>query len=174
MMAEKNLTQSVEDWATLYKAFCFDLPLASVKWRLGIGQEKGTAEAAWAGYDAGVRLTTTAIDTLYRTPSFGEVAARSLNIFLRGQQISNALAGAFFTGLWQTVGLPTAAETQTLRTEIQALREEVRASRAVPSVQPKKKRALTAIDTGQEPPSENFINNGVMSNGIHHPVRSAA
>jgi len=173
-MAEKNLTQGVEDLATIYKAFCLDLPLAGIKWRLGIGEERETAEAAWKGYDAGVRLATTAIDSLYRTPSFGEAAARSLNIFLRGQQIGNALAGAFFTGLWQTVGLPTAAETQTLRTEIQALREEVRASRTIPSVQPKKKRALTGIDTRLEPLPENFTSNGVASNGIHHAVRSAA
>lgn len=173
-MAEKNLTQSAEDLAESYKAFFLDLPLANMKWRFGMGEERETAEAAWKGYDAGVRLATTAIDTLYRTPLFGEVTARSLNIFLRGQRIGNALAGAFFTGLWKTVGLPTATETQAVRAEVAALREEIRASRIVPAVQPKKKRTITGIDKRLEARHEQYTNNGVISNGTNHTMRSAA
>jgi hypothetical protein len=91
-----------------------------------MGKEKDVAEAAWKGYDAGVRVASAALDTLYRSPLFGNVLSRSLKGFLRWQRLSNALSGALFTGLWQTVGLPTAAETQALHSQVQALREELR------------------------------------------------
>jgi hypothetical protein len=137
-MAEKK-TQAVEDLLTMYKTLVFDLPLATVQRGLRTGSEKETTEAAWKGYDAAVRLATTTIDSLYRLPMFGDVIARSLEGMLRIQQVNNALAGAFFTGLWQTVGLPTAAETQALRAEVQALREELRSQHIDRLVKPKKK-----------------------------------
>jgi hypothetical protein len=138
-MAEKQSTKITEDLATAYKTLFIDLPLARVKWRLGIGAEKEASETAWKAYDTGVRLATTTIDNLYRAPLFGNVLAQSLTVALRGQQVSNALAGAFFTGLWQMVGLPTTAETQALRAEVQALREDVRALRTTPMGRTKKK-----------------------------------
>ena len=125
-MIDKKITQSVEDLVTAHRTLVLDLPLAGAKWGLGIGGERETTEAAWKGYDASMRLATAAIDNLYRTPWFGEIMARSLDSALRWQRLRNALAGAFFTGLWQAVGLPTAAETQALRAEVQALREELR------------------------------------------------
>ena len=125
-MVDKKITQSVEDLGTVNKTLWLDLPLARAKWGLGIGSERETLAAAWKGYDASMRLATAALDNLYRTPLFGELMARSLDSALRWQRLSNALAGVFFTGLRQVVGLPTAAETQALRAEVQALREELR------------------------------------------------
>jgi hypothetical protein len=110
-----------------------------VKRSLGLAEEKETAETAWKAYDTGVRLATAAIDNLYRTPLFGDATARSLDLFLQGQRLSAAFSGAVFTGLWNTIGLPTAAETQALRAEIQALREEVRASTTPFAVRKKQK-----------------------------------
>ena len=49
----------------VYKTLFFDLPLAGARWSLGLGGEKETAEAAWKGYDASVRLASTAIDNFY-------------------------------------------------------------------------------------------------------------
>ena len=69
-MAEKQMTQTIEDLATVYKTLFLDLPLAGAKWGMGIGAEKETTETAWKAYDASVRLATSAIDTLYRSPLF--------------------------------------------------------------------------------------------------------
>ena len=104
------------------KTLLLDLPLAGAKWGVGRGEEKEVTEAAWKSYDAAVRVATTAIDNLYRNPLLGNVLSRALHELLRWQQLSNALAGAVFSGLWKTVGLPTAAEVQALREEIRALR----------------------------------------------------
>ena len=125
-MANTQIPQAMENAVIFYKTLFFDLPLAGAKWGLGIGEEKEATETAWKTYDASVRLATTIIDTSYRAPLFGEFTARSLDVVLRGQRLGTALAGVFFTGLWQAVGLPTASEVQALRTEVQALREDVR------------------------------------------------
>jgi len=146
-MADKQLTQTAEDLATVYKTLLLDLPVAATKWGLGIGRKQETTETAWKAYDASVRLTNTTVDTLYRAPLFGEIAARSLNVFLRGQQMRNTLAGVFFTGLWQSVGLPTATEVQAMRAEVQALREDVRALNV--GVQVRKKQATPVKSAGQ-------------------------
>lgn len=142
-MAEKKM-HGVEDLVTFYKSFFLELPLAGAKWSLGLGDEKAATEAAWKGYDAAVRLSTAAIDNLYRAPMFGEITARSLDGLLRWQRLGNAVAGAFFPILWQTVGLPTAAETQALRAELQGLREELRAQTTGLRVKRK--------DSGEHPP----------------------
>lgn len=127
-MGEKTIARGIEDLATMYKVLFLDLPLTSTRRGLGMGQEKESMEAMWQGYDAWVRLSTTTIDDLYRIPLFGEAVARSLNAVLRWQQLSNAMVGASFAWLWPAVGLPTAATVQGLRTEIQALREELHSS----------------------------------------------
>jgi hypothetical protein len=168
-MADKQFTQTMEDLATVYKAFFLDLPLAGAKWGLGIGEEKETTEAAWKAYDASVRLATTTIDSLYRTPLFGEVAARSLNVFLRGQRLNNALAGAFFTALWQAVGLPTAAETQALRAEVQALREELRSHATGLVVKPKEQKPLTQREKQRDAAQATMQDNSAVK-----PLRTAA
>ena len=134
--------QGMEELTTLYKTLFLDLPLANMKRQLGIGEEKEAAEVAWNGYDAGVRLATTAIDNLYRAPLFGEVMARSLDGALRWQRFTSAVAGAFFPPLWQAVGLPTAAETQALRDEVHALREELRSQGTGLVVKPKEAPVL--------------------------------
>jgi hypothetical protein len=138
-MAEKTITQGVEDLVTVYQTLFFDLPAVSTRWELGIGREKEITETAWKGYDAWVRLATVTIDNLYRIPLFGEVVARSLDATLRWQRLSNALVGASFAGLWPAIGLPTAAAVQGLRAEVQTLREELHSAatdlRLVASIQ---------------------------------------
>lgn len=117
---------AMEDLTAVYTTLFIDLPLSGLKRSLGLTEEKETTETAWKAYDASVRLATSTIDRLSRTPLFGDATARSLDFFLQGRRLSNALSGAVFTNLWNTVGLPTATEAQALRAEVQALREEVR------------------------------------------------
>ena len=124
-MAAKT-SQHAEDLVTIYQTLFLDLPLAGARWGLGIKGAKETAEVAWKGYDAWVRFTSTSLDELYRNPLFAATVARSLDGWLRWRQLSNALAGAFFAGLWPAVGLPKTTEVQALHVEVRALREEFR------------------------------------------------
>jgi len=155
-MAEKTITQGVEDLVTVYQTLFFDLPVVSTRWELGIGKEKEVTETAWKGYDAWVRLATATINNLYRIPLFGEVVARSLDASLRWQRLSNALIGASFAGLWPAVGLPTAAAVQGLRAEVQTLREELYSAatdlRLVASIQANGKLATPPAPLRDEEP----------------------
>ncbi len=120
-MAEKQMTQTIEDLATVYKTLFLDLPLAGAKWGMGIGAEKETTETAWKAYDASVRLATSAIDTLYRSSLFSEAVSRTLTEALRWQRVGNAVSGTVLTGLWRALGVPTAAEVQGLSDQVHAL-----------------------------------------------------
>lgn len=120
-MAEKQMTQIMEDFATVYKTLFFDLPLIGAKWGMGISAEKETTETAWKAYDASVRLATTAIDNLYRNPFFSQAVSRTFTEALRWQRIGNAVSGTVLTGLWRTLGVPTAAEVQGLSDQVRAL-----------------------------------------------------
>lgn len=148
-MAEKT-PQGVEDLLTVYKTLLLDLPLAGAKWGLGMGKEKELTEAAWKGYDAWVRLTRTSVDGLYRNPLFGDLLARSLEGILRWQRLSTALAGAFFAGLWQAVGLPKAAEVQALQAVVQALREDLHSLSAGLPAHAKEREAFIELDVRME------------------------
>jgi len=124
-MAAKT-SQHVENLVTIYQTLFLDLPLAGARWGLGIGGEKETAEVAWKGYDAWVRFASVSLDEFYHNPLFAATVARSLDGWLRWRQLSNAMAGAFFAGLWPAVGLPRTSEIQALHVEVRDLREEVR------------------------------------------------
>jgi hypothetical protein len=156
----KQAQHNVADLMTMYKATFFELPMTGTKWAWGVGKEQEATEAAWKGYDAWVRLTSTSIDGLYRNSLFGEIAARSLDGALRWQRLSQALAGAVFGGLWPIVGLPTAAAVQALQegvqsltarltaqdAQIRALRTEVRALAADLPTQRKRQASSTRLN----------------------------
>jgi len=168
-MADQKTIKQMDDVMTVTKTLLFDLPLAHMRQRLGLGEEKETAETAWKGYDAGVRVVNAATDSLYRNPLFGNVAARSADMMLRWQRISSAVGGAVFAGLWQAVGLPTVAETQALRSEIRALREELRGQTNGITVKPKVSEPHTKREGQQD-----HIQAPVHSNGAVKPLRAAA
>ncbi len=125
----KRTEQLADDLLTLTKSIFIDLPLTRMQWRWGIGAEEAVTETAWKGYDAGVRLTTAAIDNLYRLPLYGEMLRGVTPVFLRWQQVSNAMIGAAAAGLWQVVGLATKAETRALQEAVDCLGAELRAQR---------------------------------------------
>ncbi len=125
-MADKT-AQKLEDLLTLYKATLVDLPLAGARWGWGMGEEKEVVEAAWKGYDAGVRLASTSVDDLYRDSVVSDFMARSLDGWLRWQRLSQAAASAFFAALWPAVGLPTAAAVQALSEELRSVDTRLKA-----------------------------------------------
>ena len=141
-MAGTTAIKRTNDMMRAYKAWFVDLPLAGTRWSMGLGTEKDTTEAAWSGYDATIRLATSAIDTLYRTPLFGASTARALEGGLRWQQVGNAMTRTLLAGVVQTAGLPTQADTKALRAEVAALRAELGAFPASPQMVPADKTAV--------------------------------
>ena len=122
--------QGITDLMTAYKAFCMDGPLAGMRRNLGLTAEKEAVAAGWAGYDATMRMASTTIDNIYRTPFFGALTARTFDGLLRWQQVGNAMTRTTLAGLVQMAGLPTQTDTKALRAEVSALRAEVTALRA--------------------------------------------
>jgi hypothetical protein len=128
-VAQQQSSQGAADFVTAYKSLFFDLPLAGVKWSLGVGEEREATEAVWKGYDASVRLAASAIDALYRNPLFSDVFSRTVSTALRWQKISNSFSNALFTSVWKALGVPTVDEVQGLSEHLRAL--EHRLSQAV-------------------------------------------
>ena len=125
----KTPRQQMDDFFILTRSVFVDLPLTGIQWQWGVAKKEAVTETAWKGYDAGVRLATAAIDNLYRFPLTVEVLNRAAPTLLRWQRINNAVTGAVFTGLWQTIGLPTTAETRALREAVARLAADVRLQR---------------------------------------------
>ncbi len=109
----------------LAQALMPEPPSATLK-RAVASVERELAEIGWKAYDSVVGLATSATDRLYTSPAAGQVIGRSIDIVLRWQRFNNSLAGAFFSALWPSVGLPTAVEIEGVRADIRALREEMR------------------------------------------------
>lgn len=136
-MTTSNPLQSPPDLLTISQALFLDLPLATARQIWGINQEKTSAEATWKTYDASVRAATAAVDALYHTPRFSDAVSGTINQVLRWQQMSTAVNSVVWTSLWQTLGLPTAAEVHALDDHLRTL--EARLPR---SVQDKPARAI--------------------------------
>lgn len=120
-MAKQQVNQGTEDFMTACSSLFFALPLAGLKWGLGMGDEKEATEAAWKGYDASVRLASASVDALYRNPVFSDLFGRTLNTVLRWQHVGNTVSGAVSTAAWKALGAPTAAEVQALSDQLRTL-----------------------------------------------------
>lgn len=125
-MSQKSM-QQVDDFMTLTKTISVDLPITGLQWIWGFGKEETVTKVAWKGYDAGARLSAAAIDNLYRLPLTAALLKSTAPTFLRWRRVSNAVTGAVFASLWQTIGLPTAGETQALREAVNQLSADLRA-----------------------------------------------
>lgn len=84
-------------------------------------------KAGWKAYEAATGVVTDLTNRAYANKGFAKVGARMLERTMRTQRVVDAMAGAFFSALWPSVGLPTASDIETLRRDVKALREEVRA-----------------------------------------------
>ena len=120
-LEEKGMSQRSEDLLQVYKTLTFDLPLVSLRWAFGSANDKESTIAVWKGYDAGVRLATSTIDSLYRSQSLSEIVGNTVNQMLRVQQLSNAASSFFATSLWRPLALPATSDAQTLAAPVQAL-----------------------------------------------------
>jgi len=166
----KQTGHLADDVFTLTKSVFVDLPVAGMRWGWGLSSEKALTETAWTGYDAGVRLSTAAIDNLYRLPLYGAVLRGAAPVLLRWQQVSNAVMGAAAAGLWRTVGLSTKAETRALQDAVTQLGGELRAQRqereTLISLADRLVQALEK-ETPVTPPS--VLNRFVLPQQLSHP-----
>ncbi len=157
-MAELTTAQAVKDLTTVYTSLLLDLPLASVRQGAGLAGEKEATEAVWKGYDAGVRLATAVINTLYRNPLFGDAVSRTLDGMLRWQRVTNVVSGTMLTGIWRALGIPTAADVRGISEQLHALEArlaEQSTRREVQTLRERTQRLGTRVSTpaqGQERP----------------------
>ena len=144
-MAANTTFQCARDLMTFSSALLRYFPLAAARWRLGQGDKKATADAAWKVYDAGIRAATTDVDDLYRTPLFSETVSSGVNHWLRWRRMSNALNRVLLSSFWPMLGLPTAAEIQSLTAQVRALEAPNE------SIQPSPRRASPMPCRPEEP-----------------------
>jgi hypothetical protein len=77
-------------------------------------------------YEAATGVVTDLTNRAYTNRGVARIGARVLENALKTQRVVDAFAGAFFSALWPSLGLPTASDIEGLRRELKALREEVR------------------------------------------------
>jgi hypothetical protein len=124
---KSELTSVVDFVFKFIDAGWVELPGALTKGLTAGSGEQDVYEAGWKAYDAWVRLANEAVNRLYADRTFGETAARAFETNLGLGRLAETFASAFFGNLWPAVGLPSASEVQTLRSELTGLREELRA-----------------------------------------------
>ena len=83
-------------------------------------------KAGWKAYEAATGVVTDLTNRAYANRSVARVGARMLERGLKTQRVVDAFAGAFFSALWPSLGLPMASDIEALRRDVKALREEVR------------------------------------------------
>ncbi len=150
-LEEKGMSQRSEDLLQVYKTLTFDLPLVSMRWAFGSANDKESTIAVWKGYDAGVRLATSTIDSLYRSQSLSEIVGNTVNQMLRVQQLSNAASSFFATSLWRPLALPATSDAQTLAAPVQALDTRLSKTMPVRTQAPALRRSRKRRTRTQEP-----------------------
>ena len=148
---EKRMSQRSEDLLQMYKTLAFDLPLVSMRWAFGSASDKESTVAVWKGYDAGVRLATSTIDSLYRSQSLSEIVGNTVNQMLRVQQLSSVASSFFTTSLWRPLALPATSDVQTLAVPVQALDTHLSATTPVRTQAPAPRRSRKRRIRTQEP-----------------------
>ena len=90
------------------------------------GIERQLHEMGWKAYDTVVGAAHAATGRVLTSPTVGQVLGSAIDVTLRWQRFNAAVAGAFFASFWPSVGLPTATEVEALRSDVRAMREELR------------------------------------------------
>jgi hypothetical protein len=126
-MAKQAVVGINEVVFTVLRTLLLDLPLVTAKRGFGMAEKRAVTETAWKGYDASIRLGSASIDRLYGNRLLGGLLVRSGHGLLRWQRLNNAAMGAFFAGLWRATDLPTATEVNAVREELRALAASVKA-----------------------------------------------
>lgn len=94
------------------------------------GVDRELHEVGWKAYDKVVEVANNATNRLYTSAAVGQVLGTAIDAMLRWQRFNSAVAGAFFSALWPTVGLPTATDVEAIRNDVRALRDELREAAA--------------------------------------------
>jgi hypothetical protein len=123
-----GMNQRSEDLLQVYKTLTFDVPLVGMRWAFGSANDKDSTLALWKGYDAGVRLATSSIDSLYRSQSLSEIVGNTVNQVLRIQQLTNAASKLLMTGLAQPLALPGTVEAQPATAPVDMRSSDTRAA----------------------------------------------
>lgn len=131
---KKELTAVVDFAFEFIDAGWVKLPGALARQLTGDGSEQDVHEAGWKAYDAWVRLANESVNRLYADRAFSETMARAFETNLGFGRIAETFASAFFGNLWPAIGLPTASEVHSLRSELTALREELLAKEEIERV----------------------------------------
>ena len=90
------------------------------------GIDRQLHELGWKAYDTIVGAAHTATGRVLTNQTVGQVLGTAIDVTLRWQRFNAAVAGAFFSSFWPSVGLPTATEVEALRSDVRAIREELR------------------------------------------------
>ena len=90
------------------------------------GIDRQLHELGWKAYDTVIGAANNATNTVFTSPTVGNVLGGAIDIMLRYQRFNMAVAGAFFSALWPAVGLPSASEVESLRSDVRAMREDLR------------------------------------------------
>ena len=90
------------------------------------GIDRQLHELGWKAYDTVIGAANSATNTVFTSPTVGNVIGGAIDIMLRYQRFNAAVAGAFFTALWPAVGLPSATEVESIRRDVRVMREELR------------------------------------------------
>jgi len=90
------------------------------------GLDRQLHEVGWKAYDTVIGAANNATNRVFTSPAVGNLLGGTIDIMLRWQRLNAAVAGAFFSALWPAVGLPSSNEVEGLRSDVRAMREELR------------------------------------------------
>jgi len=103
-----------------------DLPAAATLRAFKSETDGELYKAGWKAYEAATSMVTELTNRAYANRSIAKVGARMIENSMKTQRVMDAVAGAFFSALWPSVGLPTASDIEALRRDVKSLREEIR------------------------------------------------
>src|SRR5271169_2109452 len=90
------------------------------------GLDRQLHEIGWKAYDTVIGAANNATNRVFTSPAVGNLLGGTIDMMLRWQRLNAAIAGAFFSALWPAVGLPSSTEVEGLRSDVRAMREELR------------------------------------------------
>jgi hypothetical protein len=169
--ATRELPGLVRNLFDLAEAATVDLPIAAAKRLVGSSDERELHEAGWKAYDAAVAIANDATNRIFTNPTIAGLTSRSLEAAVRWQRLNNAIAGAFFSALWPSIGLPTAIEVQAAREELNEVRDELRALRVESAQRAVERRDFKPVSA--MPPARLDLERAMSTTGIfHQPIYS--
>lgn len=127
-LMNETKSQLTDGLLRLAEVAVIDLPAAATLRIFQREQENELYKAGWKAYEAATTVVTELTNRAYANRAIGRMGANALERILKTQRVADAIAGAFFSALWPSLGLPTADDIESLRRDVKAMREEVRAA----------------------------------------------